>query len=140
MAKGKKKAQPPWLTALEGLGASLGTYLLGQMLVAMLVVRGSLSEGGMFPAVAMLCMLSALCGGLLCARRPLWGTLPSAMLPAVLFAVVLMGVGLLCWERIAWTGRGGALLLCALSGGLLAGLLSAAGRRRGKGRRRTRPL
>ena len=79
-------------------------------------------------------------GGPLCARRPLWGMLPSAMLPAALFAVVLLGVGLLCWEGIAWTGRGGALLLCALAGGLRAALLSAAGKRRGKGRRRTRPL
>ncbi len=140
MAKGKKKAQPPWLPALEGLGVSLGTYLLGQLLVTLLVVRGSLSEGGLFPAVAALCVLSAFCGGLLCARRPLWGMLPSAMLPAALFAVVLLGVGLLCWEGIAWMGRGGALLLCALAGGLLAGLLSAAGKRRGKGRRRTRPL
>ena len=36
MAKGKKKAQPPWLPALEGLGVSLGTYLLGQLLVTLL--------------------------------------------------------------------------------------------------------
>ena len=101
---------------------------------------GCLSEGGLFPAVAALCVLSAFCGGLLCARRPLWGMLPSAMLPAALFAVVLLGVGLLCWEGIAWTGRGGARLLSALAGGLLAGQLTAAGKRRGKGRRRTRPL
>lgn len=136
MAKGKKKARPSWLTVLEGLGVSLGMYLLGQLLAALLVVRGSLSEGGLFPAVAALCTASALCGGLLCARRPLWGKLPSALLSSALFAAVLLGVGLLCWEGITWTGRGGALLLCALAGGLLAGLLSAAAGRRGKGKRR----
>ncbi|MBD5148590.1 MAG: hypothetical protein HDT19_07430 [Oscillibacter sp.] len=140
MAKGKKKAPPPWLTVLEGLGLSLGLYLLGILLVTLLAVRGTLSENGLFPAVAVVCGLSALCGGLLCGRRPFCGTLPSALLPAAVFAALLAAVGVLCWDAVAWTGRGGALLLCALAGGLAAGLISAAGSRRGKGRRRLRVL
>ncbi len=83
MAKGKKKAQPPWLPALEGLGVSLGTYLLGQLLVTLLVVRGSLSEGGCFRrwrrcaccrlSAAGCCAPGGPCGGCCpapCSRRP----------------------------------------------------------------------
>ena len=140
MAKGKKKAPSPWLTVLEGLGMSLGIYLAGILAVTLLAVRGSLSEGGLFPAVAAVCGLASLCGGLLCARRPPWGKLPSAVLQAILFAGCLAAVGLLCWEGLAWNGRGGALVLCALGGGLAAGLLSAAGGGKGRGKRRLRSL
>lgn len=87
----------------------------------------------MFPAVTALCLLSALAGGALCARRPVWGPLPSAMLCAALFAGLLAVVGILCWEEgIAWTGHGGILMLCSLTGGLLAGVLGRGGRKKKK--------
>lgn len=140
MAKGKKKAPPPWRTVLEGLGLSLGIYFLGILLVTLLAVRGSLSESGLFPAVAVLCGLSALCGGLRCGRKPFCGALPSALLPPAIFAAVLSAVGILCWDEVDWAGRGGTLLLCALAGGIAAGLLSAAGGGRGKKKRRLRAL
>lgn len=123
MGKAKKQS-PSGLVFLKGLCLSFGIYLLGQLLVTLLVVKGALVEEGMFPAVAALCLLAALAGGFLCARKPVWGPLPSAILCAILFAAVLTAVGILCWERgIAWTGHGGILLLCALAGGLLGGIL-----------------
>lgn len=123
MGKGKKQA-PNGLIFLKGLSLSLGIYLLGQLLVTLLVVKGALAEEGMFPAVAALCLLAALAGGMLCARRPKWGPLPSAMLCVVLFAGVLAAVGILSWgEGITWMGHGGILMLCTLVGGLLAGIL-----------------
>lgn len=135
MGKGKKQS-PNGLVFLKGVILSLGIYLLGQLLATLLVVKGALAEEGMFPAVAALCVLSSLAGGILCARRPVWGPLPSAMMCAVLFAGILAAVGILCWEEgITWSGHGGILVLCALTGGLLAGLLG--GGRRKKKRRKT---
>ena len=134
MSKGKKQS-PHTLIFLKGLLLSFGIYLLGQLLVTLLVVKGALREEGMFPAVAALCLLSALAGGFLCARRPVWGPLPSAMMCAVLFAGILAAMGILCWgEGITWLGQGGILILCALAGGLLAGL-SGRGHRKKKRRK-----
>ncbi len=134
MGKGKKQS-PNGLVFVKGLFLSFGIYLLGQLLVTLLVVKGALREERMFPVIAVLCLLAALAGGLLCARRPVWGPLPSAMLCALLFAAVLAAVGILCWEEgISWAGRGGILMLCALAGGLLAGLLGS-GRRKKKHRK-----
>lgn len=133
MGKGKK--QPPdGLVFLKGVLLSLGIYLLGQLLVTLLVVKGTMSEKSLFPTVAALCVLAALGGALLCARRPLWGPLPSALGCAALFAAVLAAVGILSWGSVSWTGHGGVLILCALGGGVLAGLLG--GGRRGRRRRK----
>lgn len=134
MGKGKKQA-PDRLILLKGVLLAFGVYLPGQLLVALLAVKGVLREGSLFPAVAALCLLAALAGGLLCARRPIWGALPSAMLCAAVFAGMLAAVGILCWEGgITWTGHGGILMLCALAGGLLGGVLGS-GQKRKKKRR-----
>jgi hypothetical protein len=101
-------------------------------LLAGLLTKGmvpmSVSTGG----TAALCGVAVLVGGLLAADSP-WGPLPSALLHAALFAIVLIGVGAACWQGIDWTGHGGMLLVCVLVGGGLAGLLSG---RRGRRRRR----
>ena len=132
MGKGKKQT-PNGLVFLEGLCLSFAIYLLGQLLVTLLAVKGALAEEGMFPAVAVLCLLAALAGGFLCARRPVWGPLPSAMMCAVLFAGILTAAGILCWEKgINWTGHGGLLVLCALAGGLTAGVLGGGHRKKKK--------
>lgn len=138
MGKGKKQT-PSGLVFLKGVSMSLGIYLLGQLLVTLLVVKGVLEENGMFPAVAVLCLLASFVGGFFCARRPMWGALPNALLCSVLFAAVLAAVGILCWEEgISWLGQGGILLLCAFAGGLLAGL--AGGGHRKKRRRKMAAL
>lgn len=127
MAKGKKRPAP-WQGLLAGGLLSLGIYLLGLLLLTLLVVKGVLSEGGSFPAAAVLCTLSTLLGGLLAVRLTGWragGLLAAAL---VLFALGLAGLGF--WEEITWLGRGGILLLYGLAGGLLASLAGPQKRRR----------
>lgn len=135
MGKGKRKQRAAGMVLLQGLAVSAGVYLAGILLLTLLVVKGAVPERAAFPAVAALCLLGALCGGVAVARRTPWGPLPAALLNTVIFAVVLLAVGLACWpDGISWGGHGGVLLLCALGGGTAAGLLG--GRRGGKRRKR----
>ncbi len=133
MAKGKKQRSAPWVVFLEGGILALGVYLLGVLFLALLMVKGTVPEGGAFPMLAVLCVLAVFCGGMVTVRRSPLGTLPAALLEAAIFAAVLLAVGTAFWKGITWTGHGGILLLCALGGGILAGLL---GSRKGKRRKR----
>ena len=129
MAKGKEQ-QEVWKGFLAGGLLSLGIYLLGLLFLTLLLVKGALSEGGSFPAVAVLCALSALAGGLLTVR--LTSLRAGGVLTAAMFLSVLILAGLGFFEEIAWLGRGGMLLLCGLAGGVLAGLGGPRKRRRRK--------
>lgn len=132
---GNKKTVPVWRVFLEGALVTLGVYVGGVALLALLVVKGAVPEDSAFPVLAALCALAAVSGGLPAAKRSPWGTLPSALLNTAIFAAVLATVGLLCWEEgVAWNGRGGILLLCALAGGVLAGVLG--GRRPARRKKR----
>ena len=133
MAKGKRAA---WAPLPQGVGLALGIDLLAQPLLALLAVKGVLPEDRAFPAVAAVCALAALLGGLYCAARCPWGTLVSGLACGATMAAVLAALGLLCWQRVDWMGRGGVVLLCALGGGLLAGLLGWKGGRRVRKRQR----
>lgn len=135
MGKRQKQRTAVWMVFLQGVLLALGIYLLGQLPAAALMVRGSLPESAGFPAAAVLCVLSVTCGGLVTVRRVSWGALPAGLLTAGLFIGVLVLVGLSAWTRITWLGRGGILMLCALGGGLLSGVL---GSRRGRRSRRKR--
>ena len=131
---GKKKAVPVWRVFLRGNLLALGVYLAGILVLALLLVRGVVPESSAFPVTAALCLAGAGGGGWLAARQSPWGTLPSALLNTAIFAAVLAAVGLLCWEGVTWNGRGGILLLCALAGGFLDGILG--GRRPSRRRKR----
>ena len=133
MAKGKKRRTAAGVVLLQGTAMSLGVYLAGLLLLALLVVKGAVPERAAFPAVAVLCLLGALGGGGVVARRTPWGPLPAALLNTALFAAVLLVVGLACWAD-GIGSKGIILLLCALAGGLAAGLLG--GRRGGRRRKR----
>ena len=132
MAKGKKRRTAAGVVLLQGAAVSVIVYLAGILLLALLVVKGMVPERAAFPAVAVLCLLGALSGGGVTARRTPWGPLPAALLNTALFAAVLLVVGLACWPD-GIGSRGVILLLCALGGGLAAGLL---GGRRGRRRKR----
>lgn len=132
MAKGKKKRTAVGVVLLQGTAVSIIVYLAGVLLLALVEVKGVVPERAAFPVVAVLCLLGALSGGGVTARRTPWGPLPAALLNTVLFAAVLLAVGLACWPD-GIGGRGVILLLCALGGGLTAGLL---GGRRGRRRKR----
>lgn len=132
MAKGKKRRTAAGVVLLQGAAVSVIVYLAGILLLALLVVKGAVPERAAFPAVAVLCLLGTLSGGVVTARRTPWGPLSAALLNTALFAAVLLVVGLACWpDGIGSSGV--ILLLCALGGGLAAGLL---GGRRGRRRKR----
>ncbi|MBQ6208134.1 MAG: hypothetical protein IJK52_13745, partial [Oscillospiraceae bacterium] len=65
----------------------------------------------------------AFVGAVSVTRHTPLGSLASSMLTAALFTALLLCVGLLTWTRIAWTGHGGKLLLWALIGGAVAGIV-----------------
>ena len=132
MAKGKKRRTAAGVVLLQGAAVSVILYLAGILLLALLVVKGAVPERAAFPAVAVLCLLGTLSGGVVTARRTPWGPLSAALLNTALFAAVLLVVGLACWPD-GIGSRGVILLLCALGGGLAAGLLSG---RRGRRRKR----
>lgn len=132
MAKGKRAA---WVPLAQGIGLALGINLLAQPLLALLAVKGVLGESQTFPAVAAACVLATLAGALYSAAKCPWGTLVSGLGCGAGVAAVLAALGVLCWQQVAWTGRGGVVLLCALGAGGLGGLL---GRKGGK-RTRKRP-
>ncbi|WP_300415680.1 hypothetical protein [uncultured Oscillibacter sp.] len=127
MAKGRKKITV-WQGFLAGSVLSLGVYLAGLLLTTLLLVKGTLPEGGSVPAVAVLCVLSTLAGGVLTVR--LTRRRAGGVLTAILFLFVLVLAGLGFWEEIAWLGHGGILMLCGLAGGLLAGAAMPKVRRR----------
>lgn len=129
MGKAKKQTAL-WKGFAQGSLLALGAYLLGLMLLALLVVRGALPESGCFPAVAAWCGASALLGGLLAVWRT--AIRGGGLVTGAVFAAVLAVTALCCWDETAWLGQGGILLLCALGGGLLAGLLRSGKRRKRK--------
>ena len=130
MGKGGKARPAPWRAVLLGTMAAIALYLIGTALLALLIVNGAVPEAMMFPVTAVLCVLSALCGGLL--AGPMLPPLPGAMAVAACFDGVLLAVGAACWQGVTWMGNGGALLVSVLGGGLLSGILagSCRGRRR----------
>ena len=132
MGKGGKARPAPWRGVLRGTLAAIVLYLIGTALLALLIVNGAVPEAMMFPVTAVLCVLSALCGGLL--AGPMLPPLPGAMAVAACFDGVLLAVGAACWQGVSWMGNGGALLVSVLGGGLLSGIL--AGSRRGRRRKR----
>ena len=123
-----KKKLAVWQGYLAGGLLALSVYLLGLLFLALLLVKGVLSEGGRFPAVAVLCVLSALAGGVATVR--LTRHRAGGVLTAAVFLFVLVLAGLGIWEEIAWLGHGGILLLCGLAGGALAGAAKPKTRRR----------
>lgn len=125
-----RKQLTVWQGFLAGSLLTLGLYLLGLLFLTLLMVKGALSEGGSFPAVAVLCALSALAGGVLTVRLTRWRI--GGVLTAAIFLSALILAGLGFWEEVTWLGRGGVLLLCGLAGGLLAGVTGPKRRRRRK--------
>lgn len=135
MGKGKRQKTAPWVLFARSAVLAMGIYLLGLLLLALLLVNGTLPEKCAFPVTAVLCVLATACGGVWAGRGAGLGPLPAALVVTAIFAGILVLVGLAVWEQIAWTGQGGVLLLCVLAGGLSAGVL---GSRRGRRVKRKR--
>lgn len=137
MGKEKRKRQAVWVVFLQGSMTALWIYLVGIFLVALFLVKGVLPEGMMLPVTAGLCMVASLVGGLLVSGNTTMGTLSASVLNALVFSGILVLAGMACWHQISWNGNGGILMVCAMAGGVLAGVLARPGRRKKK-RGRTR--
>ena len=131
MGKGKKQSDP-WKLFAKCVILSLGIYLLGQILLAALLVNGTLKRESAFTVLAALAVLATLAGGSLCVKRFPWGTLPGGIVFALIFGGVITGIGAACWKGITWSGQGGLLLCWIMAGGLLCGILGGI-----KGKRKT---
>ena len=132
MGKARKQTAA-WMVFLQGILLTLAIYLGTVLLAALLAVKGALSERSIFQVVAASCTLSVLVGGLRCVRLSSLGRLSSGVICSVGFILIMIAVGLLCWKGgVAWMGKGGILLLCALAGGILTGLLGGKRGRRVK--------
>ena len=136
MGKERKK-RSLWDAFLRGCLLSLGLYLLGIPLLALLAVKGVFSENALVPVLGALCVTAGLCGGLLVVRGTPMGRLPAGLMSGAVFGCVLLVLGACVWQGgFSWTGSGGALLGCALSGGVLAAFLGGRKRRGGKRQRK----
>lgn len=134
MGKRQKKTATSWVVFLRAGVLTMGIYLLGILLTALMLVKNVMPETAGFPLVAVFAFLAVLSGGVLAARGSAWGTMPAALLNTAVFMAVLLLVGMACWqEGVGLTGSGSILLLCALAGGMVAGLV---GGRRGRRRKR----
>lgn len=133
---GNNRKKTTWgLKLVEGILLSLGIYLAAAALTALLAVQAVMPETWIFPCLGVGSCLAAWAGGIFCRRESPWGHFPGAMACVGGFLLVLTVVALLCWEEIAWLGRGGALLVCGGIGGLLSGLVGGRKSRRKDGRR-----
>jgi len=131
----RQKSSSVWVTLLRALAAAVILYVGGTAALALFVVKGILPETAAVPALAILCAAAAMLGGGLCAGKLPWGTLPASLAAAALFAVLLLGVGAGFLPGVEWSGHGGVLLLCAVGGGLLSGVMGG-GRVKGKRRKK----
>ena len=101
MAKGGKAA--PWKGVARGVLAALALYLCGTALLALLMVKGAVPERAGFPVLMVLCVASALCGGLLAV--PALPPLPAGMAVSGCFAGVLLALTVYILARRRRTRR-----------------------------------
>lgn len=119
----RRKSGALWVVVMRGVALSLVVWACGVGLLTGIMTAGGVGEASAFPVLSGLTALAAFVGAVSVVRHTPWGTLISAMLVAVLFASLLLCMGLLSWQRISWTGHGGTLLLWSLCGGGAAGIL-----------------
>ena len=62
MGNGKRTPRKPWVVFGRALALSLGIYLAGHLLLAALLVRGTVGEGAAFAVTAGLCVIASAAG------------------------------------------------------------------------------
>lgn len=130
--KKRKRLAGPAAAAL-GTGAALAGYVVLLAGVTALLVRGVMPEGSLAVVTGVCCLAAVLMGGTVSAGRSTWRPMSAALSVGAVMAAILVVAGLSAPEPPNWAGQGGSLVLCALGGGALAGLLAS--RRAGKKRR-----
>jgi len=132
----KKSSKAPWLSLLEAVGITLGVYVLLQLLLALLMVKGILPQEHTVVSLVAACGIASLLGGVFAVRKVMLSSaLTRGILNSACFCAVLALLGIGIYGRLMIQGSGGLLLVTALLGGLVAGLL---GNRKGKKKSRRR--
>lgn len=117
------KAKERGMVLLRSVGMSLALDLGLQLLLAFLAVRGTVGED-LLPAAQLAAAAAAvLPGGMYAAGKWGSGALWGALATACGLIAVLMLMGLVCFERVAFTPSAGRLAAAILAGGLAAGIL-----------------
>ena len=122
MANKTKKTGPLWAVPISGVLLSAAVWLIGTLILTGGMALGVVQESGSFPALAAVTVIAALIGG-------------GYVMRGAGFVPALAAAGLLIWSEFGWFGHGGLLLLCAIAGGVCAGLFGNGGKRK-KSRRR----
>lgn len=133
----RKREQQAWMVFTKAVLLAFGLYLVMQMLLSLLTVKGILPESRSGIVQLFFCALAAALGSGFAIRRcGTMGSLSCALTVTGCFLGVLSLIGLAAYGSFRLSGRGGLLLLAGLLGGILAGLLG--GRRRPAGKRAAR--
>ena len=128
----KQSVRRPWVPLLQG-GVSLVVCDLGLlMLLAALLVRGTLPERMAGGAQLACAVFSGCVGGWVSGRRGAWGTLPGALLGTACGTAILLLAGVAAYGLPSANVQNGATLAALLGGGGVGGLLAGAGGKRGK--------
>ena len=114
----------------------MAVYLLFQLLLASLIVKGTLPEEQAAALQIASGGIGTLLGGLWAVRVLPWGPVPAAMAAAAGVAVLTALAGFAIYNGVLLTGGTLLRLGVMLAGGFLAGCLSA-GRRGGKRRKKS---
>lgn len=132
---GKEKKHSVWSALLRGGSVSLLLYLLGVFLLALLMIKGFLPEDADVAMIAGLGLCSAVIGGKLAVGWSSMASVPTAVLNAMFFLLLLILVGGIGWSEAL---RSGESVICGssvLAGGLLAGVMGTRGGQRRKRKR-----
>jgi len=119
----------------KAVGLSFLLYLLLQMIIGLLAVRGTLPENRLLAVQTGAMALALLPGGIYAARKAGLGALPSALLTALCLCAVLAVLGLLVFGGPSWSMETGVLLAGAAGGSVLAGVAGGTGKKRGRKKR-----
>ena len=130
MGKRQAKKTAGWSRLWLGTVVSLGAYLLGVFVIALLMVKGLWASEKAGLILGVWVMLSAACGSMAVLRIKYATPLVRCLLQGCAFLLVMFAASYLCWEGMVWNRANISLILCVLWGSLLPGLF--AGRKKRK--------
>lgn len=123
MSKEKKVAVNFAVAAAIGLTV----YLAGQLLLALMVVKGWVAETSAGPAQILLGGAGTFLSGLWASKKVPVGPLTAALAVAGIMVMTLVAVGMLCYEELASVSHLIVRLGIMTVGALLGGLAGATG-------------
>lgn len=113
-----------WSTYMRAVCITFFSYIAGIFLIAALILNGIVSESNEYVLIAMWCGVSSAIGSWVCAFKAGRGILVKALIPSGIMALVL-GLTGICVGDPEWIGKGGGLLICSVTGGVVVGVACA---------------